>query len=67
MVKLHHVGSVCAQELKVLSPKAQLRPRNAKMDAFIRKVRGSLRYDVANAAESVGQALEVFEQEDGSV
>ena len=58
MVKLHHVGSVCAQEFKVLSPKAQLRPRNAKMDVFIRTVRSSSRYDVANAAESVSQALE---------
>lgn len=58
MVKLHCIDSVCAQESKVLSPKAQLRPRNVKMDAFIRKVGSSSRYDLANAAESVSQALE---------
>lgn len=37
------------------------------MDALTCKVRGSPRYELANAAESVVQTLEVFEQEDCSL
>lgn len=59
MVKSQYVAFVSAQEPKVLSPKAQFRPRNAKMDAFIRTVRSSPRYDVSNVASSVREALEL--------
>lgn len=33
------------------------RPRSAKMDTFLSQVNGSPRYDVANVAAQVGQAL----------
>lgn len=59
MVRPQYVGSVCAQEHKVLGPEVELRPRNAKMDAFIRTVRSSPRYDVTNVASSVREALEM--------
>ena len=40
-----------------LHSKVELRPRNAKMDAFIRTVRSSPRYEVAAAAAAVSKAL----------
>lgn len=35
----------------------EVRPRSAKMDKFLRQVNGSPRYDVANVAAQVSQAV----------